>query len=87
MLISIVLDDEGPLPQHRVTLVAADPEQRLASYHSGIVSDIAVDADGDRLQGTVAFANLDADPQRDPLGGIGGPTELDGIARWTCQRD
>lgn len=83
--ISVVLDDEDGLPQHRVALVPDDPTERLARYLAGIVSDIEVDADADRTTGSMTFTDLQADPQRQLLGGSDGPTHLDGNVRWTCE--
>jgi hypothetical protein len=82
--ISVVLDDEGGLPQHRVALVPDEPTERMARYLSGIVSDVEVDADVDRTTGSMTFTDLQADPQRQLLGGPDGPGHLDGSVSWTC---
>lgn len=83
LAISLVLDD-SPRPHHRVAVVPDDPTGRMARYLTGIVSGVKGDAAVDRSTGSMTFTSLQADPQREPIGGPDGPTRLDGTVTWTC---
>lgn len=83
LAVSLILDD-GPRPHHRVAIVPDDPTGRMARYLSGVVSNVEVEAAVDRSTGSMAFTDLQADPQRELIGGADGPVRLDGTVTWSC---